>query len=136
MNIFEIPRNQWWKYMKPIMQNVNLNNISMLRNDHMLFTFSNSYNGKFYKSLYCKQILKCCIDNCAFENEEFAYLVLDVFLKKLSKTELESSLIYYKYGYWVDLSKLCDQWLILIVGSEICIDMICGEVEVLEDKDE
>lgn len=136
MNIFEIPRNQWWEYMKPIMQNINLNKVSMLQNNHMVFSFLNSYNGKFYKSLSCKQILKCCIENWAFENEEFAYFVPDVFLKKLSKTELESSLIYYKYGYNVDFSKLCDQYLILIFGNEICIDMICGDVEVLDDKDE
>lgn len=125
VNIFEIPRYRWWEYMDPVMQNVNLSGISFLRSNHMEFTFLDSYDGKFHKKLSCDQIIKCCIDN-QLENDVFAYFVPDIFLYKLSGAELESSLSYYKYGYNVDLSVLSDQYLVVIVGSELCIDVICG----------
>lgn len=136
MNIFEMQRNEWWEHMKPVMQNVNLNEIGILQNNNLIFTFLNSYNGKYYGKICCDNILKCCIENSAFENEEFAYFIPDVFLKKLSKVEAESSLTYYRYGYNVDFSKLSEQYLVLIIGGEICIDVVCGKVDILLDKEE
>lgn len=73
MNILELPQCQWWEYMERIMENVNLDEISIIRNNYMKFKFLNSYNGEFYKNLECYNILKCCIDNEAFNNEDFAY---------------------------------------------------------------
>lgn len=133
-NIFEIHRWDWWEHMDRMMQNVNLDKISFEQNNHMTFTFLNSYNGAYYKTLRCGQILKCCIENEALEDEPFAYFVLDIFKRELSLEELESSFAYYKYGYPVDISLLGRQYLVMIIGSEICIEMICGEVRVTEDE--
>ena len=130
MNIFEIPRYQWWEYMNPAMQNVNLSEISFLQNNHMEFTFLNSYDGKFYRKLSCEQIIKCCIENPPFENDVFAYFVLDIFLYKLSKAELESALGYYKYGFNVDPSELSDQYLVLMWGGDMAFELICGRVGI------
>ena len=88
MNIFELLKYQWWDYMERIMENINLNDISIKRNDHMIFEFINSYNGKFCANLECSHILKCCIENQAHENEEFAYFITDIFVKELSKDEI------------------------------------------------
>ena len=130
MNIFEVQRNNWWKYMELIMENVNLSNVSMLQNNHMIFNFSNSHDGKFYKSISCTQVLKVCIENETSSNEEFAYFVPDIYIKKLNKSEVDSALVYYKYGYNTDLPKLNKQYLLVIVGNDICIDILCGEVEI------
>ena len=125
MNIFEQPKYQWWDYMERIMENVNLNNISIIRNEHMIFDFLSSYNGKFCANLECSHILKCCIENQAHEDEEFAYFIADIFVKELSKDEMESSIKYYKYGYNVNLSQVHKLYLISIIGNWICLDIIC-----------
>lgn len=130
MNIFELQRNRWWEYMECIMENVNLLDISIIRNNYMKFKFINSYNGEFYKNLECDQILKCSIENEAFENEEFAYLILDIYVKELNKDEVENSLKYYKYGYNIHSSQVDKLYLILIIGSEICIDIICEKYKI------
>lgn len=130
MNIFELQRNKWWENMNKIMENVNLNEVSVMRNNYIIFKFLNSYNGDFYKNLKCNHIIKCCIENDAFEDEEFAYFIPDIYVKELSKDEMKSSLKYYKYGYNINTSKLDKLYLVVIVGSEICIDIICEEIEM------
>ncbi|MDE7477858.1 MAG: hypothetical protein K2M91_07900 [Lachnospiraceae bacterium] len=133
MNIFNLPKYQWWDYMQPIMQNVNLDKISFVQNNQMTFTFLNSCNGKYYRTLSCSQILKCCIENDAFEDEPFAYFVLDVYKRALNREELESALVYYKYGYPINSSILDQQYnLLVMIGSEICIDFVCGVIRSSE----
>ena len=133
MNIFKLPKYQWWDYMEPIIQNVGLDKISFVQNNQMTFTFLNSYNGKYYGTLSCNQILKCCIENDAFEDEPFAYFVLDVYKRALNREELESALAYYKYGYPINRSVLDQQYyLLVIIGTEICIDFVCGEIRISE----
>ena len=39
MNLFELPRFNWWKNMEQIMENVNLSEFSMLQNNHQIITF-------------------------------------------------------------------------------------------------
>lgn len=126
MNIFELPKYQWWDYMERIIGYVNLSDISIIQNNHMIFEFLNSYNGKFCANLECSQIFKCCIENQAQEDEEFAYFIIDIFVKELSRDEMESSLKYYKYGYNV-LSPVDKLYLIMIIGNSICLDIICEE---------
>ena len=126
MNIFELPKYQWWDYMERIVENVDLNEVTIIQNNHMIFEFLNSYNGKFCANLECSQIFKCCIENQAQEDEEFAYFIADIFVKELSRDEMESSLKYYKYGYNV-LSPVDKLYLIMIIGNSICLDIICEE---------
>jgi hypothetical protein len=126
MNIFELPEYQWLDYMERIIGNVGLNEISIIQNNHMIFEFLSCYNGKLYANLECSHILKCCIENQAHEDEEFDYFIIDIFVKELSRDEMESSLKYYKYGYNV-LSQIDKLYLILIIGSSICLDIICEE---------
>lgn len=102
----------------------------MLQNNHLIFTFLNSYDGKVYRYIRCAQILKICIENEPSGNEEFAYFVPDIYKKELSKSEVDSALAYYKYGYNVDMCKLSKQYLLLIMGNDICIDILCGEIEI------
>lgn len=135
MNIFELPKYTWWEHMELLVENVNLTDISIIRNNCMIFTFSNSYNGKFYKSLRCEQILKCCMENEAYSNEEFAYFVPDVYVRELNEVEITSSLKYYKYGYNINLSKADKVYLLAINGNEICIDIICEKFELLSNED-
>lgn len=130
MNIFEIPRYTWWESMELIIQNVNLDSVTMMQNNHLKFTFSNSYNGAFYKNLECSKILKCNIEN-TFEDEVFSYFILDIYAKELSEEELQSALTYYKYGYNVNFSELGKQKLVVIIGSEICIDILCGKIDII-----
>ena len=66
-------------------------------------------------------------------NEEFAYYILDIYIKKLTKEEVEESLQYYKYGYNVDISKLGNQMLLTVSGNDICIDIICGDIILRTD---
>lgn len=131
MNLFELPKYQWWNHMETIMQNVNLDQISFIQNNEIRFSFSNSYNGGFYGNLLCRKVLKCWIENEPFEDEPFAYFVLDIYKKELDREELASALSdsRYGYGYPVDISLLGRQYLVAIIGNEICIDLICGEVE-------
>jgi len=126
MNIFELPKYQWWDYMERIIGYVNLNDISIMQNNHIIFEFLNSYNGKFCANLECNHILKCCIENQAHEDEEFAYFIIDIFVKELSRNEMESSLKYYKYGYNV-LFPIDKLYLIVLIGESICFDIICEE---------
>ncbi len=130
MNIFELPRSKWWEHMERIIENVNLDAISIVRNNYIKFKLLNSYNGEFYKNLDCNQIIKCCIENEALQNEKFAYFILDIYVRELSKEEMESSLKYYKYGYNADFSKINKLYLIWMVGSEISLDIICGKYEI------
>ena len=44
---------------------------------------------------------------------------------------MESALEYYKYGYNFDFSELNKAYLILIIGNEICIDIICETFEII-----
>lgn len=135
MNLFELPSFNWWKYMEQIMENVNLSEFSMLQNNHLMITFSNSCNGEFYRKLSCSQVLKCCIENDAFENEQFDYFVADVYLKKLSPIEVGSSLKYYKYGYNLNPFQVKELYLISIIGNVVCIDIICGKIEIITNND-
>ena len=57
MNIFELPRYTWWEYMQTEMQNVNLNEIKILRKDCLSFEFANSYNGDYCKTILCDNVL-------------------------------------------------------------------------------
>lgn len=134
MNIFELQKNKWWEHMERIIENVNLNEISIMRNNYMIFEFLNSYNGEFYKNLECNQIFKCCIDNQAFEDEEFAYFIADVYVKELSKDEMKSFLKYYKYEYNVNFSHIRKLYLILIIGNEICLDIIFENFNITTDN--
>lgn len=70
------------------------------------------------------------VENEAFENEEFAYFIADIYVKELNKDEVENSLRYYKYGYNIRFSQVNKLYLILIIGSEICIDIICGKYKI------
>ncbi|MBQ4524428.1 MAG: hypothetical protein IJA10_16030 [Lachnospiraceae bacterium] len=133
MNIFKLQRYNWLKHMECIMENVNLKEISIVRNNHIIFKFLNSYNGDFYKNLVCKRIFKCCIDNEAFEDEDFSYFIADIYVKELSKDEVENSLKYYKYGYNVNFSQVNKLYLILIIGNEISLDIICEAFEIIEN---
>lgn len=133
MNIFKMQRKFWWKHMELILKDVNLNDIAMPKNNCLVLTFLNSYNGKHYGSLSCNQVIKCCIENEALRNEEFAYYILDIYIKKLTKEEVEESLQYYKYGYNVDISKLGNQMLLTVSGNDICIDIICDDIILRTD---
>ncbi len=135
MNIFKIEKFKWLDYMEHITENVNLCKIQFLQNNHIVFTLFNSYNRKFYGYLSCSQILKCCIENMAFEDEVFAYFVLDIYKKKLNPEEIETSLEYYHYGYGIDLSRLNNLYLLVIIGTEISFEIICAETEVLTNLD-
>ena len=135
MNIFELPRYKWWENMKTLIENVNLDEIIMIKNNYFKFRFSNSYNGEFCKRLDCSNIVKCCIENDVFEDEVFSYFVLDVFIKELSSEEIKSALPYYKYGFNINLSELDKLYLILINGNEICMDIICGKYELSSKED-
>lgn len=135
MNIFELPRYKWWENMKTLIENVNLDEIIMIKNNYFKFGFSNSYNGEFCKRLDCSNIIKCCIENDAFEDEVFSYFVLDVFIKELSSEEIKSALSYYKYGFNINLSEIDKLYLILINGNEICMDIICGRYELSSKED-
>lgn len=130
VNIFDLQNISRWEYMERVMENINLAEISIIQNNCMVFRFLNSYNGEFYKYMKCNQILKCCIDNESLNNESFAYFIADIYVKELSKEEAESALEYYKYGYNFDSSKLNKLYLILIIGNEICIDIICESFEI------
>ena len=130
VNIFDLQNISRWEYMERVMENINLAEVSIIQNNCMVFRFLNSYNGEFYKCLKCNHILKCCIDNESLNNESFAYFITDIYVKELSKEEVESALEYYKYGYNFDFSKLNRLYLILIIGNEICIDIICGSFEI------
>jgi len=125
MNIFELPTYQWLDYMERIIENVDLSEISIVQNNHMIFELLSCYNGKLYANLECSHILKCDIENQAHEEEGFAYFILDIFVKELSRDEMESSLKYYKYGYNANLSQIPKLYLILIIGNSICFDIIC-----------
>ena len=135
MNIFELPRYKWWKNMKILMKNVNLDEFTMIQNNYFKFKFSNSCNGEFCKKLVCRDVVKCCIENDAFEDEVFSYFVPDVFIKELSNEEIKSALVYYKYGYNADFSDADKLYLILINGNEICMDIICGKYELFSKED-
>ncbi len=133
MNLFELKKYQWWDYMESVMRYVNLEKISFEQNNLVQFSFINSYDGGFYRNLICKQVLKCCIENDPFDdNEPFAYFVPDVYKKELSREELSCALSYTHYGYPVDPAGLGRRWLVAIIGSEIYIELICGEVIVTE----
>ncbi|MFG6367411.1 MAG: hypothetical protein K1W16_03115 [Lachnospiraceae bacterium] len=125
MNIFELPKYQWLDYMERIIENIGLSEISIIQNSHMIFEFLSCYNGKLYAHLECSGILKCCIESQAHEDEEFTYFIADIFVKELNKDEMESSLKYYKYGYNVNLSQVHKLYLVSIIGSFICLDIIC-----------
>jgi hypothetical protein len=71
----------------------------------------------------------------AFEDEVFAYFVLDIYKKKLNPEEIETSLEYYHYGYGIDLSRLNNLYLLVIIGTEISFEIICAETEVLTNLD-
>ena len=50
------------------------------------------YNGKYYKTLECNHVINCSIGNEAFEDEEFAYFIADIYVKELNTAEIESSI--------------------------------------------
>ena len=39
MNIFELSSNTWWEHMERIIENVNLDEISIVRNNYIKFKF-------------------------------------------------------------------------------------------------
>lgn len=67
--------------MELILKDVNLNSIAIPQNNCLVFTFLNFYNGKRYGSLSCNQVIKCCIENEALQNEGFTYYILDIYKK-------------------------------------------------------
>lgn len=131
MNIFEIPRNEWWKYINTVIENVNLSEILIHRNNCFKFTFLNSHSRPtLHSTLMCNNIMIFSLNNDALENEDFAYFVLDVYIKELSKEELYSAINYYKYGYNINFDELKNLYLLVIIGTEFCMDIICEAVEI------
>ncbi len=120
--------------MELVMRDVNLSEISMLRNNYLKFTFLNSYDGNYDRTLICDQVLKCCMENEVSGTEEFAYFILDIYKKELTREELEESLTYYRYGYWIDTSEINNQYLLVMIGCDICIDIICGEITIIGEE--
>lgn len=135
MNIFDFKRYEWYNYMEKKMENVNLNEIIVTKKDSISFIFSNSYNGAFYKKLICDNVLIYTIENDVIVKSEFSYFVGDVFLRKLSIEELKSALHYYHFGYNLSQSILENQYLLSIIGNDICIDVLCGEAEFITKLD-
>ena len=127
MNIFELPRYTWWEHMQTEMQNVNLDEIKILRKDCLSFGFSNSYNGNYCKTILWDNVLTFNIEKDISDKEEFPYFILDVYRKELTRNEISSSLNYYHYGYNIYDTQINNLYLVCMVGSDICIDMLCGK---------
>lgn len=61
-------------------------------------------------------------------------LILDIYVKKLNKNEIENFLKYYKYGYNIDCSQIDNLYLVSIIGSELMFDIICETFEITDNK--
>lgn len=110
-----------------------MSEIIIKQNNCIRFDFLNSNNGTYYKSLECSNILKCCFENEAFCDETFAYFVLDIFVKELNEEEIKSSFEYFRYGFGNGKAESEKMYMINIIGTDICIDIICGMFDVLEE---
>ncbi|MBQ9605082.1 MAG: hypothetical protein IJR45_06685 [Firmicutes bacterium] len=133
MNLFDVKRIKWYKYMDNTIENVNLSAIEFLNGKTVKFAFNAaSREGGSRGSLICKNILKL---NMEYDNDNdvsMPYFVLDVWVKKLSEEELTDALMYYKYGFNGDIERLKKNvcYLMNIVGSEVSIEILCESFEL------
>lgn len=56
--------------------------------------------------------------------------IADVYTKELSENEKSDFIKYYRYRYKVNFSHVKKLYLIMIIGSEICLDIICGNFSI------
>lgn len=132
MNLFDVKRIKWYKYMDNTIENVNLSAVTMLDGSTKKFDFSNSVNEKHCGSLVCKNIIKYNVEYDSVADIKMPYFILDVRVKKLSKEEIEDALRYYRYSFDGHIKSIKDEehYLINIIGNEICIDILCRAYEL------
>lgn len=132
MNLFDVKRIKWYKYMDNTIENVNLSKISFVSGNTIKFDFTNTTNEQSRGSLTCKKVLKF---NMEYDNDEkikMPYFVLDVWVKKLSEEELTDALQYYKYGFNGDVERIKANscYLMNIVGSDVSVEILCESFEL------
>lgn len=131
MNLFDVKRIKWYKYMDNTIENVKLSKISFLADNEIVFSFLNSNDGGSCGDLRCSGTLKCNIEYDS-ENAKMPYFILDVRVKKLSGEELEDALKYFRYGFGSRYDSIrarqCN--LVSVIGSEVCIDVLCERYEL------
>ena len=73
----------------------------------------------------------CRIDNDGCYDEELPHFILDVRVKLLSSDETASALEFFKHGFPAR-SMDEDYYMLNIIGSDICIDLLCQEYEFIQ----
>ena len=132
MNLFDVKRIKWYKYMDNTIENVNLSDIAFTDGNTMKFDFSNSM-GEHCGSVVCKKILKYNMEYDNTSEVTMPYFILDVRVKKLTEEEIVDALQYYRYGFdgMINSIKAKEHYLINIIGNDICIDVLCEEFELV-----
>lgn len=132
MNLFDIKRIKWYKYMDNTIENVNLSAIEFVSGNTVKFEFMSASADAKMGSLVCSGILKLNMEYEIDNKMSLPLFVLDVWVKKLSEEELMDALQYYKYGFSGDVERLkkADHYLMNIVGSDMSIEILCGSFEL------
>lgn len=121
--------------MNNIMQNVNLDTINVMQDNKLCLSFISAYNnGTFNKKLVFDKILKYTVENVGidFFLDEFPHFIVDIYEKELNEEETKSALKYFNCNFKVNVSELPRQHLLCIIGSDICIDVLCAKYEIAD----
>lgn len=131
MNFFDKNNHDWRKRMQNLIQNVALNEIVRSDDSSISFKFLSTYNGKSYKKILCHNVWKLCFDSDVEDEDRVSRFISDIMILKLENELVEEAFKYFKYGF----QKIPDSkeyYLLSILGSEIDIDILCGDIELSE----
>ena len=125
---FNLKPYEWKRNINPIMQNVNLNKISILDNVTMFFDFLNSYDGEYYKKIICHSVWKFSSDMDLSIGDEFPFFICDIRVIKLENEDIESAFAHLGFGLAIPESE--EYNLLCMESGDISISLICKTIEV------
>lgn len=127
---FNLKPYEWQKHMDIVLENVNLIKIEILNDRSILFSFLNSYDGKFYKKILCLNVWKFISENNCENGDELPFFICDVRKLKLVNGDVEATFDFLKYGFNIPISN--EYNLLCMNSGEIGIYLICETIEISE----
>jgi len=126
---FNLKPYEWQENMDVIMQNVNLNRISVEKNFTMTFDFLNRCDGAEYKKITCSSVWMFS-SSINMPTEGFPFFVCDVRTIKLKDCDVQSAFEHFRFGLSIPES---DEYILLCVDDgDLSIALICKKIEIYD----
>jgi len=127
MDFFDVPIYKWRFKMNKLLSNVALSEIKIGGMSEVSFTFINTINGEYLKTLKCKNVVKLSYENAL--EDDFPCFISEVYSKKVSREDTHETFQHFHVGTNKLLNKDC--FLLSIESGDVDIDILCESFDLL-----